>query len=397
MAGALIVMAAGGVFTWLQYKKISGYITEQVSGKAAKKLGRQIKLGQVSFSLLDGVVITDTCVSRRPDFSKGMFFCADRVMIRPSITALLRNKVYFSKIVLEKPVLKVREQDGAWDFADLLALLPETSKGLYLTWNASELTMKDAVLEADLQSSGLSFALEDASLTLGHYSAFGGNYGLETAGTVKSAVKSKLLSADVKIDAEANFDYTGLASTKGRFTAANASYGAISLDNLEADWSFFNLLKPLAEKNYSINVTAGRLLVPGRENSGRDSVAKGLALFSAAMGKPTPKIQDIEMSSLKAAFRLDDSVLSVNKIALRTNFMNLDAGISIDGPAGKADAELEADIGTNKLQMSASGPIANPEIKPLLSSTLSGKFKASLAGIEQWLLKLFPVTGEKNV
>ena len=398
IAGALVFTAAGGILTWLQYKKISSYISDQLSGQAAKKLGRQIKFGAVSFSFPEGIVITDACVSRRPDFSKGDFFCAARVLVRPRLASFIRNKVYFSKIALEKPVLKVREENGAWDFADLLALLPETDKGLHLTWNASELTMKDAVLEADLRSSGLSFALENASLVLEHFSAFGGNYGLRTSGLVKSALKGKLLSADVSIRSELNFDYGGLASTEGSFTAANASYGAIALESLAAEWKLFNLRKPLAEKNYSISVTAGNLLVPGQENAARDGVAKGLALFSAAMGKPVPKIEDIEMSSLKTAFRLNDSVLSVDNIELRTNFMNLDAGISIDGPAGKAEAALEAVIGASKLKMSASGPLAAPEIKPLLSSTLAEKFKAALAGIEAGLLKIFPVTapGDKN-
>ncbi|HNW43718.1 MAG TPA: hypothetical protein PKI19_04385 [Elusimicrobiales bacterium] len=402
ITGVLVFIAAGGVLTWFQYRKITNYISEQVSGQAAKKLGRQIKFSKVSFSFLEGVTVEDACVSRRPDFSKGNFFCAARVLIRPKATALLKNKVYFSKVVLERPVLKVREENGAWDFADLMALIPETDKGLYLTWNASELVMKDAVLEADLKTSGVSLSLENASLTLKHYSAFGGNYGLETAGLVryfKSAEKGKLLSAEVSIDAEANFDYGGLASTKGKFTAADATYGAIALEKLAADWSLFNLRKTLAEKNYSINLTAEKLLVPGLENSVKDSVSKGLAMFAAAMGKPEPKIDDIEMSSLKVSFKLDDSVLSIGDIALRTNFMNLDSGISINGPAGTADASLEAEIGANKLKMSASGPMTNPEIKPLLASTLAAKFKQSLAEIEAALLQLFPVTlkGETNV
>ncbi|OGS13640.1 MAG: hypothetical protein A2285_07385 [Elusimicrobia bacterium RIFOXYA12_FULL_57_11] len=387
-----VLIAAAGAFTLYEYKAISARITRAVNGEAGKKLGRQVKFGAIKFSLFDGVVITDVCVSRRPDFSKGSFFCAQKVMVRPRLASLLRNKLFFSKIALDKPVLKVREEGGVWDFSDLLALLPETGKGLHLTWNASELTMKDAVLEADLQTSGLSFALENASLNLGHFSVFGGNYGLEASGLVKSALKGKLLSADVKIKAEANFDYGGLASTEGAFTAAAVSYGAITLESLQAQWKFFNLRKALAERNLSANLRAEKLLVPGRENSIRNSVAQGLDLFSSAMGRPAPRIEDIEMASLAAAFRLDDSVLSVRDIALRTNFLALDAGISIYGPAGTADAFLDADIGPSKLKMSASGPMSAPEIKPLLSATLSRKFKKSLAEIEASLLTLFPVT-----
>lgn len=394
LAALLLSAAIGGTFAYLKYRNLSNYLVAQIGGQAAKKLGRQVKFKSVSFSPLKGVVIKEACVSRRPDFSKGNFFCAEKAVIRPDIGALLNNKVYFSRVSFDKPVLKVREKNGHWDFEDLLALLPDTDKGLYLTWNASELAMNGAVLEADLETSGLSLALEDADISLSHFSSFGGNYGLEAEGLVKTVHKGKLVSGRVKLDADANFEYGGLSSSKGTLTAEKLAYGAVTLDSFSTGWSLFNLRKPLAEKNYSGTFSAKGLVVPGQENSARDAVAKGLALFSAAMGKPAPKIEDIEMSEFSAAFRLDNSAVSVNDLKLRTNFMALDAALAIDGPAKTARAELNAEIGASKLSMSASGPMNAPEIKPLLSSTLSAKFKEALAGVESGLLKVFPVTGE---
>jgi hypothetical protein len=199
----------------------------------------------------------------------------------------------------------------------------------------------------------------------------------------------------VKLDSEVNFDYGGLASAKGRLEAQRASYGEITLESLETDWTLFNIRKPLEEKNYLVSLSAKNLLVPANGNKVRDAVAEGLKLFSAAMGRPAPKIEDIEMSSLDAAFSLNDSVLALKDLELRTNFTDLDAGITINGPAKTAAASLKAAIGSNKLEMSASGPMSAPEIKPLLSATLSSKFKASLTALEESLLKIFPVTGAK--
>src|SRR3989338_640633 len=393
-AALLIFLAGGGAFAYFKYKKISDYLVGQIHGQTDKKFGRQVKFKSVSFSPFKGIVIREACVSRRPDFSKGNFFCAAKTVIRPQFAALMKNQVYFSKVVFEKPVLKVRERGGIWDFADLLALLPETEKGLYLTWNASELTMKDAVLEADLETSGLSLALEDADISLEHYSSFGGNYGLSAEGLVKTVLKGKLLSAEVKLETDANFDYGGLASAKGSFGAENISYGAITLESLKTDWSLFNIRKPLADRNYAVSLTAEKLVIPGQENSVKEGVSRGLALFSAAMGKPAPRIEDIEMSSLTAAFRLDNSALAFKDLALRTNFMDLDAGLSIDGPAKTAEASLKAGIGSSKIKMSASGPMASPRILPALSATLSAKFREALVSIESSLLKTFPITGE---
>lgn len=393
-AALLLLVAGGGAFAYFKYKKITSYLVGQIHGQTSKKFGRQVKFKSVSFSPFKGIVIREACVSRRPDFSKGNFFCAAKTVVRPQFAALMRNQVYFSKVSFEKPVLKVRERGGVWDLADLLALLPETQKGLYLTWNTSELTMKGAVLEADLETSGLSLALENADISLEHHSSFGGNYGLSAEGLVKTVLKGKLLSAEVKLETDANFDYGGLASVKGSLGAENISYGAITLESLKTDWSLFNIRKPLAERNYTVRLAAEKLVIPGQENSVREGVAKGLALFSAAMGKPAPRIEDIEMSSLSAAFRLDDSSLAFKDLALRTNFMDLYAGLAIDGPAKTAEASLNAEIGANKIKMSASGPMASPRILPALSTTLSAKFKEALAGIENSLLKTFPVTGE---
>jgi len=249
-------------------------------------------------------------------------------------------------------------------------------------------------LEADLETTGLSLALENADLKLEHYSSYGGHFGLEAEGQVKTVLNGKLLSSGVKLETEANFEYGGLSSAKGKFKAEDTAYGAMTLKEFKADWNLFNLRKPLAEKNYAVSVSAERLLLPAQESAARDGVAKGLALFSAAMGKPAPKIEDIEMESFGAAFRLDDSELAVKDIALRTNFLTLDAALAIDGPAKTADARLKAEIGSSKLELSASGPLNNPELKPLLSATLSAKLKEALLAAENGLLKIFPVTGE---
>lgn len=393
LAALLLLAAAGGTMAYFKYKQLTSYIAGELGGQASKKLGRQVRFSGLAFSPLKGIVISDACVSRRPDFSKGEFFCAKKAVIRPQLAAVLRNRVYFSSILLERPVLKVRERGGRWDFEDLLALLPETDKGLYLTWNASEVVLEDGELQADLETTGLSLALEGADLKLEHYSNLGGNYGLEASGLLKSAVKGRLFSAKVELEADANFDYHGLASTRGGLEAEDLAYGEITLESLKTDWTLFNMRKPLAEKNYSASFSAEGLRVPSHGNKVRDSVAEGLAMFSAAMGKPAPKIEDIEISSLKAAFSLDDLRLSVKGVELRSNFLELDSSITIFGPEKKADAALKAAIGANRLEMTAAGPMAAPRIKPLLSSTLSSKFKGALASLEAGLLKIFPVTG----
>jgi len=389
----LSVVGAGG-FAYYKYSSFTAYLAGQLGGQLGNRLGREVKFARVSFSPLKGIVIRGACVSRLPDFSKGSFFCAEKTIVRPRLSSLFGKPLYFSSVTFDKPVIRIRERNGKWDFEDLLALLPDTEKGLHLTWNAAELALEGAKIEADMETSGLSLALEGADIRLGHHSSYGGNYRLEAEGGVKTLHRGKLLAAEAELDADLNFDYGGLASTSGRFTAGALTYGAVTLDRFEAGWKLFNMRKPIAEKNYSASVSAKGLVVPAQEGAARDRVADALGLFSRAMGKPAPRIEDIEMSSFGAAFALDDSVLSLKDIRLRANFINLDAGLTIYGPARKADASLKAEIGDNELTMSATGAMGNPKIKPLLSGTLAAKFRQALAGAEGALLKLFPVTGD---
>jgi len=395
LAASLGLAGAAGGLTWYKYRQLSAAVRGQLEGEASKRLGRQIRFDGVSFSLLDGVTVENPCVSRAPDFAKGDFFCARRAVIKPELRSLLRSQVYFSRVRLEAPRLKVREAGGAWDFSDLLALLPETGQGLHLTWNASEVELEGGLLEADLETSGYSLALESATVRLTHFSSQGGNYGLKLSGIVKTIAGGKLLTADAALDTEVNFDVQGPASTKGTFRAANAAWGELTLEKFWLSWELFGLRKPAAEKKYAAELSASGLLVPGAGGSGLGSgVTKGLDLFAAAMGRPAPKIEDIEMKSLSAAFDLDDSKLAFRDVKLRTNFLDLDAALAIDGPAKTAEAKLDAVIGASNISMAASGPMAAPQLKPALSVTLAAKFKEALANIEGGLLKAFPVTGE---
>lgn len=393
-ASALLAAAVLSGLLYFQHKRFSAFVADQAGARARKSLGRQVRLGKVSVSLLGNITLRDACVSRLPDFRAGELFCASRAEIHPTFSTYFGGETHFSSITLEKPVIKLRERGGRWDFDDLLALLPETDEGLHMTWNTDELSLEDARVEADMESSGISVVLENADIDISHRVSGGASVDLQAEGRVRTLYRGKLLSALTELDLEANFDREGLSSTIGDFTAGDVSYGAASLLKFKADWKLFNMRKPLPERNYSVSASASGLLIPAQEGKARSAVTGGLKLFSTAMGKPVPKIEDIEAGAVSASFRLDDAVLSLKDLTLRSNFMDLDASISINGPAKKADAELKAKIGSSKLRMSASGPMDRPKIKPLLSATLTTRFKAALADIERALLKIFPVTGD---
>ncbi len=392
---ALLLCSAA--LLYLKYRRLAAFIADQAGAQASKRLGREVRLSGVSFSPLSGVTIRGACLSRRPDFSKGEFFCADRVIVRPRLGALLRDRFDLARVELDKPVIRLREKDGRWDFEDLLALLPKTNKGLHLTWNTSELYLRNASVEADMGTSGFSLSVQNADLDLTHYSAFGGNYSVRASGLVSTAVGGRLLSGAAKLDAEADFDYGGLSSTNGSFAASDIVYGAATLGSFNAAWKLFNIRRPLPDKNYSVDAAAADLLVPAHDSEAAGSIAEALRLFSRVTGRQLPAGGDFKAGSLKAALSLKGSSLCLSGVSLRSDPFSLDAALEIDGKARTAEARLDAALGGGRLNLSASGPLARPEIKPLLSSTLEAELRKGLTALENSLLRIFPVTGEQHV
>lgn len=391
------LLFCSAAFVYFKYRRFAAFVAEQAGAQAARKLGREVRISGVSFSPLRGVTIRGVRVSRRPDFSKGEFFSADRVILRPRLGALLRDRVYFARVELDKPVIKLRERGGRWDFEDLLALLPKTDKGLHLTWNASELSLKDASVQADMETSGLSFSVQDADLELTHYSSFGGNYSVRASGLLSAVAGGRLLSGNAELDAEADFDYGGLTSTSGNFAATEVSYGAATLRSFKTAWKLFNIRESLPEKNYSLEAAAEDLLVPSHDNEAAARISGALRLFSRVTGRPLPPESDFRAGSLKAAFSLKNSRLSLSGVSLRSGPLSLDGSLTIDGRSKAAEASLDAALGGGKLSLSAAGPLARPEIKPLLSATLEAGLRKGLAALENSLLRIFPVTGEQHV
>lgn len=391
--------AAGtGLSAYSRYKNFSETLIQRLDSKTGQKLGRRVKFKKIGFSPLEGVVIEGACVSRAPDFSSGVFFCADRVSLRPDIARLMRNRVSFTEIKLANPVISIREKGGKWDFEDLLALLPKTSKGLYLTWNAKKLVLTGAKIEADLASSGRSFALENADVTVRHYSGLAGNFALELNCGLKSAVNGKLLTSGVLIKTDLNFGYAGLTAAFGGAEFTNAALGAATLKKTAFSWELFNINKPASEKNYAAHLTAEGLFIPQQSGGASAAVNAALRALSSVMGKEAPPVEDIELESLALDLALKNSALRVTRLSAATNFLDFGAEYELNGPVRSVNIRFGARAGKNKLDITASGPMDAPVIAPAMSATLDRKLTKTIRDINQFILKAFPITqGDHHV
>jgi uncharacterized protein involved in outer membrane biogenesis len=395
LAAVIIVAGLGtGIFAYARYKNFSERLIKQLDSQTGQTLGRRLKFRKIGFSPLKGVVIAGLCVSRAPDFSKGTFFCADRIVLRPEIAPLMRNRLRFAEVELVSPVINIREKDGKWDFEDLLALLPKTSKGLYLTWNVKKLALTGAKVEADLSSSGRSFSLENADITLLHYSGLAGNFSLQLSGALKTVLKGQLLTSGVSLKTDLNFEYAGLTAAFGGTEFTGASLGAATLKRAALSWELFNMDLPTARKNYSARLTAEKLFVPEQSCGLSAAVNAAMGTLSSVMGKETPAVKDVELENLTLDLALRDGTLRVKRLSMNTSFLDAETEYELNGTSRSVSIRFAARTGRNKLDLTASGPMDNPRIAPAMCATLNRKLTGMIRGINSALLKIFPVTHE---
>jgi len=88
--------------------------------------------------------------------------------------------------------------------------------------------------------------------------------------------------------------------------------------------------------------------------------------------------------------------VALKNVSIKGNSIQLDADMKIDGDDCTSETDVSVRIGGTGTRLRASGPIANPVIRPALSLSLSAAVKKSLYSTETYLLeKLQPTGAEK--
>ncbi|MBI4655859.1 MAG: hypothetical protein HY746_03825 [Elusimicrobia bacterium] len=387
-AAALVLVCAAGYF-YFKYMKLGNVLAEKLKSEFAQKLKRQISLKSMKFSAMEGFVISKMELSDVGGFSKGKFFVSEKITLRPEIIPLIRNRLVFKRISLRNPEFKIkRNPAGKWNFADLLALLPQDSKGLHLAWNAKEVIASDAKLEFDDETSGHSISMENASLEIFHYSSFGGNFSVELEGKLKTALYGSLFAADAALDAELNFEYAGLSSSFGKLNMANASFGEISIENTDFEFEFFGLNKDMGDAKHNINLKIEGLLAPGQSKTVRQNIFRPVKAFFTVIGKKPPEIDDLRVENISFNASLDDRILNINGLNLNSNLFNSAGSFKIDGNTGLVELQTNLEIGGSRMDIKLKGPPANPDIKPELSQTARENLISLLKTLNKYAGKL---------
>ncbi|MHB2026722.1 MAG: DUF748 domain-containing protein [Elusimicrobiota bacterium] len=97
-------------------------VRDLLSSAARQKIGRSVKVGDVSWSLWRGATIRDFAVSERPDFSAGTFAAFKSLNLRVRFLPLLHRRLVVARLIANGLDLRiVRGKDGLLNFSDILS------------------------------------------------------------------------------------------------------------------------------------------------------------------------------------------------------------------------------------------------------------------------------------
>lgn len=372
-----------------------------------EQYGRDIKLENALFTD-KSMQFTRLCVSQKPDFSKGSFFCADKVILYPDYSSKAErtsSSFFIRDLIIENAEINIREKNGRWDFEDLTnASEPESSnssdgkntgkdkKYFEDTWIIDNLTLKNATISAESETNRFSVQMKKTDLELSHE---GKIFTLTGQAEMKTELSGRPVKAPVSVNLKTFFSSGELSEIHGDMNTGRLEWDKISLQKLRLHTDMAGISRPVAGKNYISRFSAEGLLIPEDDPYIYDKVPQYLKLFAAAVGRPAPVIKDAEIHSVKGHFSLENNTIELQNMSLRSNFMELDGGMKIDGGTETSVASAAVLIGKNNVKLHISGNMNNPVLKPLLSETLAKKLKQSYMDFQKFVLGYFPVT-DKN-
>ncbi len=132
----IVVLVIGAVAIAVHYYVTPERLKPLIENHVRSNLHREIKLGDISVGVFSGLAITNVALSENPDFSRGTFVSADKIVVQPQLLPLLQKKIFVRNVALTKPNIRVvRFPDGkTFNFSSLVSSsgrseLPQPSAG----------------------------------------------------------------------------------------------------------------------------------------------------------------------------------------------------------------------------------------------------------------------------
>ena len=116
----IILLFSLYLYLFFPYDRVRSFAQKE----AREKLGVRLKLGEMYFSLFDGLVVRDISVTD-PPFPEQVLQL-DTVRVDYSFWAILSGKIHIDRILFDAPKINLRYREGAWNIEHITARLKKT-------------------------------------------------------------------------------------------------------------------------------------------------------------------------------------------------------------------------------------------------------------------------------
>ena len=169
-AALALLLAPWALKRFFPPEKIRALIVSQ----AQKNLHREVRLGEISLSLMRGLSLQDFAVSETPDFSAGTFAAMKSFNLQVRWPALLRKELIVDSVSADGLVLSlIKDEDGRFNFSDIAgstaaAGAPAPAAGMALAFNVSRAALSQSRITYKDLSTGDSVELSELSARVAH-------------------------------------------------------------------------------------------------------------------------------------------------------------------------------------------------------------------------------------
>ncbi|MDA8240382.1 MAG: hypothetical protein M0Z67_08435 [Nitrospiraceae bacterium] len=120
----LTVFVSAVFLSYLYYRDLKKTLLAEMSGKASAFVGQPVAVGDISFSLFNGITITDIQIRNPEGFPPGRLLAVKKVFFDIDYRALPEGEIHLKKILLSLPELTIaKDREGRPNISDALMRL----------------------------------------------------------------------------------------------------------------------------------------------------------------------------------------------------------------------------------------------------------------------------------
>ncbi|MEA3307686.1 MAG: hypothetical protein U9Q34_07870, partial [Elusimicrobiota bacterium] len=287
---------------------------------------------------------------------------------------LLKGNFIISKVKFKNAKFTLaRNKNGKWNFADILAILPEPEENFYSDWPEQIIAKNSELLIIDKLSDNM-WVLENADIKFSkRLSYHGGSLNISWRGAFKgSGFKNLFVSKNVYGTIKSDFKGDNLASTLGELELKDSICNDLLLKTIHLQWNFFKL-NTKKEQNLKAEFKMEEISIPNIDNSFRKNILKTLTAISKIYGIRDKKTHHLKFKNISAKASFHEDLFKIQDFKFDSNILNLKADFALNNKTDKINLNFKGIALNKEMDITAKGLPDNLYIKPTFSYTIRTK------------------------